>query len=65
MELVSALTFGGEVTPEPAVINTLLDMVFGTTQTPYKDEKSDKIPTISSFLLQLLLDYRYVCFLHK
>ena len=66
MEMVSELCFKGHVAPEPALIKILLDIVFmekdePTTQdlTPYKDGKTDKIPTIRSFLLQLLLEHRY------
>ena len=66
MELVSSLCFGGEAAPEPALVKMLLDTVFveknDSTQdlTPYKDDKADKVPTIRSFLLQLLLEHRYI-----
>ena len=65
MELVSSLCFGGEASPEPALVKMLLDTVFveknDSTQelTPYRDDKADKVPTIRSFLLQLLLEHRY------
>ena len=67
MEMVSELCFKGHVPPEPKLIEMLLDVVFlekdePSTQdlTPYKDGKADKIPTIRSFLLQLLLEHRYL-----
>ena len=66
MEVVSELCFKGQVPPETDLIKMLLDTVFmekdePSTQdlTPYKDGKADKIPTIRSFLLQLLLEHRY------
>lgn len=64
LELVSELCFGGQGAPEPNLIKMLLDTVFveknDSTQelTPYKDDKADKVPTIRSFLLQLLLQHR-------
>lgn len=68
MEVVSSLCFKREAAPEPNLVSMLLDTVFlekdePTTQdlTPYKDGKPDKIPTIRSFLLQLLLEHRSVC----
>lgn len=66
MEIVSQLCFGGRAAPEPDLIKMLLNNVFikktDSTQelTPYKDDKADKIPTIRSFLLQLLLEHRHV-----
>lgn len=64
MELVSDLCFGGKAAPEPDLIKMLLDNVFvkESTQelTPYKDDKADKIPTIRSFILQLLLEHRCI-----
>lgn len=64
MELVSDLCFGGDAVPEADLVKMLLDTVFieknDSTQelTPYRDDRADKIPTIRSFLLQLLLEYR-------
>ncbi len=67
MEIVSTLCFRGQAVPEPNLVWMLLDTVFMEkdqlhTQelTPYKDDKSagDKIPTVRSFLLQLLLEHR-------
>ena len=66
VEMVSDLSFGGPTVPEPELIKMLLGTIFvkkdESTQelTPYKDDKSatDKIPTIRSFLLQLLLEHR-------
>ena len=66
MEIVSQLCFGGRAAPEPDLIKMLLNNVFiektDSTQelTPYEDDKADKIPTIRSFLLQLLLEHRHV-----
>lgn len=67
MELVSSLCFGGTIPPEPELIEMLINTVFNekegsSTQslTPYDDTKVDKIPTIRSFLLQLLLEHKYV-----
>ena len=66
MEIVSQLCFGGRVAPEPDLIKMLLNNIFtektdSTRElTPYKDDKPDKIPTIRSFLLQLLLEHRHV-----
>ena len=68
MEIISNLCFKGQAAPEPDLVKMLLDIVFMEkgklhTQelTPYKDDKSagDKIPTVRSFLLQLLLEHRY------
>ncbi len=64
MEIVSSLCFKGQAAPEPDLVKILLDIVFmekGTQElTPYKDDKSarDKVPTVRSFLLQLLLEHR-------
>ena len=69
MEIISNLCFKGQAAPEPDLVKMLLDIVFMEkgklhTQelTPYKDDKSagDKIPTVRSFLLQLLLEHRYI-----
>ena len=67
MELVASLCFGGNEAPESKLIKLLLDSVYNvekeepSTQdlTPYKEFKADKVPTIRSFLLQLLLEHRY------
>ena len=67
MELVASLCFGGNEAPESKLIKLLLDSVYNvekeepSTQdlTPYKEFKADKVPTIKSFLLQLLLEHRY------
>ena len=71
MELVSTLCFGGHETPEPELIKMLMDTIFteggqegeegelGTREfSPYKEAKRDDIPTIRSFLLQLLLEHK-------
>lgn len=68
MELVASLCFGGNQAPESKLIELLLDSVYNvekeepSTQdlTPYKEFKADKVPTIRSFLLQLLLEHRYM-----
>ena len=69
MEIVSNLCFKGQAAPEPDLVKMLLDTVFMEKEqlytqelTPYKDDKSagDKIPTVRSFLLQLLLEHRYI-----
>ena len=71
MEMVSNLCFKGQAAPEPDLIKMLLNTVFMEkdqlyTQelTPYKDDKVDKIPTVRSFLLQLLLEHRLVSNIH-
>ena len=69
MELVSTLCFGGHKIPEPQLITMLMNTIFveggqegeelGTRDlSPYKEIKSDKIPVIRSFLLQLLLEQK-------
>ena len=69
MEVVSELCFRGQAIPETPLVKMLLDTVFkedddseASTQdlTPYKDDQADTIPTIRSFLLQLLLEHRYI-----
>lgn len=70
MELVASLCFGGNEAPESKLIELLLDSVYNvekeepSTQdlTPYKEFKADKVPTIRSFLLQLLLEHRYAIY---
>ena len=63
MEVVSSLCFGQMSPPEPALIKELLNVVF-TEQDTTKDftysdkEKTDKVPVIRSFLLQLLLEHK-------
>ena len=58
IEVISSLCFGGRKAPEPELVKTLLDEVLHSTGTSklllYK--QLDSIPTIRSFLLQLLLD---------
>ena len=59
IEVVSSLCFGDVEAPEPDLIKLLLDIVLQDCQTsefsPY--DKQDKIPTIRSFLFQLLLEH--------
>ena len=69
MELVSSLCFGGTTPPEPALIKSLLDIVFterqGTKKFTFSSKtKGDAVPIIRSFLLQLLLEHKYVWVLH-
>ena len=67
MELVSTLCFGTHSAPEPSLIEMLINTVFterqetevGTREfSPYHEAKSDKVPVIRSFLLQLLLEHK-------
>ena len=69
MELVSTLCFGTHSAPEPSLIEMLINTVFterqetevGTREfSPYHEAKSDKVPVIRSFLLQLLLEHKWV-----
>ena len=69
MELISTLCFGAHLPPEPAVIKILINTVFTKQQelevgtrdfSPYHETKSDEVPVIRSFLLQLLLEHKYV-----
>ena len=67
-ELVSNLCFDGQAVPEPLLIEMLIRMVFDkdgessqSTIAPSKRDKADKTLTVRSFLLQLLLEYRYGC----
>lgn len=64
MNLLCDLTFRGQFAPESDLIVMLLDMIFKVDDEfatkeliPFED-KADKIPTIRSFLLQLLLEHR-------
>ena len=63
MEVVSSLCFGQTELPEPRLIEELLKVVFTekdeTKEFTYSDkEKTDKVPVIRSFLLQLLLEHK-------
>jgi len=67
MELVSSLCFGAHSAPEPDLIKMLINMVFTERQvtevgtrdlSPYQEGRSDKVPVIRSFLLQLLLEHK-------
>lgn len=63
LQIVSNLCFGGDIAPESKLIKMLLGTMFAeSTQelTPYSKVKTDEVPTIRSFLLQLLLEHRYV-----
>ena len=64
MEIISNLCFKGQSAPEPDLVKMLLDTVLIKKDrqelTPYEDNKlsGDKIPTMRSFLLQLLVEHR-------
>ena len=73
MEIVSNLCFGRRKLPEPDLIKMLMDTVFTEKEpeaetssmytrdmTPYEADP-DQVPVIRSFLLQLLLEHKYVC----
>ena len=63
MEIVSSLCFGQHIPPESDLIIELLNVVF-TEQNKTKEftyseeEKTDEVPVIRSFLLQLLLEHK-------
>ena len=69
MEVVSNLCFSGHKPPEPELIKMLMNTVFtekkqdaslGTRDmTPYQADP-DHVPVVRSFLLQLLLEHKYV-----
>ena len=50
--------------PEPDLIMMLMDIIFAGKSTkmltPFKNEKADPVPVIRSYLLQLLLEFRYI-----
>ena len=69
MEVVSTLCFGTHLAPESPLIAMLINTVFKEREeteletqelSPYRETKSDKVPVIRSFLLQLLLEHRWV-----
>ena len=69
MEVVSSLCFGQTTPPEPELIEKLLEIVFTekdeTKELSYSDkERTDKVPVIRSFLLQLLLEHKYTIILY-
>ena len=67
MELVSSLCFGQATPPEPELVKHLLNIVFVEKEdklqtkdfTYSKHVKKDRVPVIRSFLLQLLLEYKW------
>ena len=68
METVSRLCFGQETPPEPAVVKELINSVFTekqgeleTRESLLQSGKEDKVPVIRSFLLQLLVQHKWVC----
>ena len=74
MEVVSNLCFGGHKPPEPDLIKMLMDTVFTEKSesmevetrdiTPYQVDPDD-VPVVRSFLLQLLLEHKYIRYLHN
>ena len=65
MEVVSTLCFGGQSAPEPALIKSLMELVFTEDKdlvSPLTEastsHKSDKINVVKSSLLQLLLEHK-------
>lgn len=67
MDVVTILCFGRSSSPNSDLMNALMKTVFVDGDivsirdgTPAKRKIMDKIPTVRSFLLQLLLDYRYM-----
>ncbi len=66
MEVVSTLCFGGQSAPEPALIKSLMEMVFTEDSdlvspiTEMGGSKSDKVSVVQSSMLQLLLEHKYV-----
>lgn len=66
LEIVSRLCFGGCHAPEPALIETLMRVIFTENEpmnfttreiTHIADGKTDEIPVVRSSLLQLLLEH--------
>ena len=66
MEVVSTLCFGEPNPPDEELIKELLNIVFAEKNKSTKEftfsekDASDKIPVMRSFMLQLLLEHRYV-----
>ena len=62
MEVVSSLCFGQSEPPETDLVTEVLKLVITegneTRNFTYSD-KTDKIPVIRSFLLQLLMEHKY------
>ena len=63
MEVVSSLCFGQPTPPEENLVQELLKLVITeknqTRELSYSDNvKTDRIPVIRSFLLQLLMEHR-------
>ena len=63
MAVVSSLCFGQTTPPEPELITELLNIVITeknkTKEFTYsEEEKTDEVPVIRSFLLQLLLEHK-------
>ena len=69
MEVVSNLSFGGHKPPEADLIKMLMSTIFAEKKqdaslstrdmTPYEADP-DHVPVVRSFLLQLLLEHKYV-----
>ncbi len=64
MEVVSSLCFGQPVPPEEDLIKELLKLVVTennkTREFSYSEKVEDKVPVIRSFLLQLLMEHKYL-----
>lgn len=66
MEVVSTLCFGGHSAPEPALIKSLMELVFTEDSdlvspiTEAGGSKSDNVSVVKSSMLQLLLEHKYV-----
>lgn len=65
VEVITFLCFGGSNIPESALVKLLIQTIFERDETrtqditPFDDSKMDRKPTIRSFLMKLLMDYRY------
>ena len=66
MEVVSTLCFGKQAIPEPGLIRMLMDIMLAEGRTVISSagdkkraKKGNKIPVITSSLLQLLLEHKY------
>lgn len=70
MEVISALCFGGDCAPEPALMKDLVKLVFTEDSdfispiTEAGGSKSNKVSVVQSSMLQLLLEHEYVFYLH-
>ena len=60
MGVVSTLCFGGRVPPEPDLIRMLMDMMTEKQGVIWPFGKLNAVPVVTSSLLQLLLEHKYV-----